>query len=37
MPVFYVVTKTLDKISWKDHKDEKYKRAAGGAPEDSKL
>lgn len=37
MPAFYVVMKTLDKISSKDHKDEKYKRATEGAPEDSKV
>lgn len=37
MPAFYVVTKTLDKISLKDHKDEKYERATEGAPEDSKV
>lgn len=35
MPAFYVVMKTLGKISLKDHKDEKHR--ATGAPEDSKL
>lgn len=37
MPAFYVVMKTLGKISLKDHKDEKHKGATEGAPEDSKL